>query len=115
MVTSSLPPCCRLGTCCRAPRTIASHRCARRCWPLSAPRASLPEASRRNYRTVAAPGTPSGTATDGLAEPAGAFDDGVGNFMRVEVDVAALEWLRLHPAGNRRARFTPDTGTWLVP
>ena len=33
----------------------------------------------------------------------------------IEDDVAALEWLRLHPAGNRRARFTPDTGTWLVP
>ena len=35
--------------------------------------------------------------------------------MLIEVDVAALEWLLLHPAGNRRARFTPDTGTWLVP
>ncbi len=77
--------------------------------------ARLPEASRRNYRTTAAPGTPTPVATDGLPEGTFGLDDGIDNFMLVEIGIEVLEWLLLHPDGQRRARFTRETATWLVP
>ncbi len=77
--------------------------------------ARLPAASRRDYRTVAAPGTPSVVATDGLPEGVSALDDGIENFMLVEIEIDVLEWLLLHPDGQRRARFTREAATWLVP
>lgn len=77
--------------------------------------ARLPDASRRNYRTTAAPGTPSPIPTDGLPERLFGLDDGIENFMLVEIEIDALEWLLLHPDGQRRARFTRETGSWVVP
>lgn len=88
--------------------------------------ARVPARSRLNYLGDAAPGSPSPRPTAGAAERfrdrAPAPDDlaaGERNFAVLAVRVDSLEWLYLHPAGNRRALFRWGPGGlhagWLHP
>lgn len=38
-----------------------------------------------------------------------------GHFAVVMAQVEQIDWLELHPAGHRRARFAPRAAEWLVP
>ncbi len=78
--------------------------------------ASSRESSRMTYAAAHAPGTP-------LAAPSTAPDDpraGRAHFVALLMTIATLDWLLLHPAGHRRARFAWDaagtmTATWTAP
>lgn len=81
--------------------------------------------SKRSYFTDALPNTATATPKDGLVLPAtveelDAAQDAAAyrNFTVAEVVVGQMEWLYLHPAGHRRARFDysgQTTATWLIP
>lgn len=83
-------------------------------------------ASRRNYATVKAPGSPSREPTSGLPEewtlnsPTPAESEAYRpNFAVIACRVDVMDWLRLRAEGHQRARFTWHgdrlSATWLVP
>lgn len=74
--------------------------------------ARVPEAARRNYASVAAPGAP-------LAGPVAILADGRANFAMIAVRAERLEWLWLGPDCHRRGESRRREGGWasggLVP
>lgn len=66
----------------------------------------------QDYLSPLTPGSAQGTAG---AAPAPAHED-CGHFAVVFGQVLSMDWLELHPAGHRRARFDAQgQGTWLTP
>ena len=83
-------------------------------------------ASRLNYGTVEAPGTPVDKPSSGLPDllrnkvPALRHTERFrNNFMVIACRVQAIDWLILQVTGNKRARFSWDenglTSSWIVP
>jgi general stress protein 26 len=66
----------------------------------------VPEASRRNYSTIDAPGTP-------CAGAVGHAGDGQANFGLIAVRLVRLEWLWLGPEGHRRGEARRQGEDWL--
>lgn len=74
--------------------------------------ARVPEGSRRNYATVAAPGSP--WTGDSVCAA-----DGAANFAMVAVRAERMEWLWLGPVAHQRGESRRGAGGWesirLVP
>jgi hypothetical protein len=66
-------------------------------------------ASRACYRNTRAPGTRVSAPESVQADPDA---DGYANFTVVRCEVAEMDWLYLHAAGHRRARFEWRSGRW---
>ncbi len=77
--------------------------------------AGLSQAARRNYRTQLPPGTAMPMPGDGIPVDGAEGETGRDRFAVIELVVGTVDWLWLHPAGHRRARFTRDAATWLTP
>lgn len=82
------------------------------CWAATRPM------GRACYRTPAAPGQPLDDPSVVIPEPEHA-DHGRDRFTVVTVRAETLDWLYLHVAGHRRARFdltgAEPAGTWVGP
>jgi pyridoxamine 5'-phosphate oxidase len=89
---------------------------------------NTPMMSRKCYLTPHSPGSISAVATSGLPLEMEARDPepheseiGAANFVVVTTQILRLEWLFLHHAGHRRARFSYDEqgkmldAAWLIP
>jgi pyridoxamine 5'-phosphate oxidase len=75
--------------------------------------------SRECYRVTGASGAPIDAPQDAVFS-AEATNDGGDNFAVITIAVDSLEWLYLHNAGHRRARFDTSAdgawaGQWLIP
>ena len=76
----------------------------------------------QDYLSPLAPGAELG-AQPGLsaqpalppADPAGDMRESLGHFAVMHAEVTALDWLELHPKGQRRAMFDAAGGRWLQP
>lgn len=77
--------------------------------------ASLSQKARRNYRTQLPPGTAMPAPGDGVPDDVTDPEAGRDRFAVIELVVATVDWLWLHPDGARRARLTRDAATWLTP
>lgn len=85
----------------------------------------IPVQGRKTYAALQAPGTPVGTATDGLPDfwnnemTLSETEYAFANFMVMVCQVEKMEALLLHPEGHQRAAFTyvKDVweSTWLIP
>jgi len=75
--------------------------------------ARVPDTARRNYRTLAPPGSPTENESPALS------DDGRGNFAMIWLALERLEFLWLAPDRHRRGWIQWDgddcSGSWLVP
>ena len=75
----------------------------------------VPPASRRNYLTLEAPGTPVSSLHSEWVQDSAGLD----RFTVIVGRVYRLDWLWLAPHGHRRAGFTREGdrwhGSWLVP
>ena len=58
---------------------------------------------------------PPGTEIDAPAPGLAAREDDRGHFALVTAHVQAIDWLELHPDGQRRALFDADGARWLQP
>lgn len=71
--------------------------------------AGLSDAQRQNYRSLATPGTPVDSPSEGWAT----MDrSGSEEFAVIRIKAATMDWLWLARAGHRRAQFTSETGSW---
>lgn len=76
---------------------------------------ALPDHSKRDYATLAAPGTAIvGAPRDG--PPMNERDEVSAreNFRLLRFEVGAIDWLRLSRDDHARARFTYDDGAWTA-
>jgi hypothetical protein len=71
--------------------------------------AALSDAQRQNYRSLAAPGTPVDSPSEGWAMT---DRSGFEEFAVIRITVETLDWLWLARAGHRRAQFTGEAGSW---
>lgn len=84
---------------------------------------SLPVYARSAYASIPPPGTITtqpndGLPTDFLTQTLAQTDAARANFVAVDNSVTAVEFLQLHRAGHRRARWSWEEdewrGTWLI-
>jgi pyridoxamine 5'-phosphate oxidase len=71
--------------------------------------AGLSDAQRQNYRSLATPGTPVDSPSDGWTTT---DRSGLEEFAVIRITVETLDWLWLARAGHRRAKFTWKAGSW---
>ena len=71
--------------------------------------AGLSDAQRQNYRSLATPGTPVDSPSEGWSTT---NRSGLEEFAVVRIKVETLDWLWLARAGHRRAQFTWEAGGW---
>ena len=66
----------------------------------------------QDYLSPLAPGLPMQAAAEPAAAPVA---DERGHFAVLQAAVLSCDWLELHRAGHRRARFDSEGARWLVP
>lgn len=87
---------------------------------------NVPPANRVNYCSVEPPGTEVPRPDPGWPQEwkerspgAAELEAGFNHFAVIVTEVESIDWLRVHPSGNRRAGFYWDgaqfSGVWLIP